>query len=211
MSNITLTAALSNLLPHLASSPPNPLAEEAIRSSAIALCRDSGIWVFKTDPVDVVAGLREYDIEPQSGTDTTAVMSIHLGGVALAPMTVNDLDQTVDNWMTESGSPTMFSTFDMSSIMLVPVPDTAVPAGLTMTLSVQPKSNSASLPGWMWAKWRDVIISGALARLMAMPGKAWTDAKLAMHHDGIFQNGVAGAQTASSDVVCAGFRTTPQH
>lgn len=64
------------------------------------------------------------------------------------------------------------------------------------------------LPDRIFYAFRELITAGALARLFAMPGKDWTDQKLAGYYDGKFERGVIEAKSradndfSNAPVVC---------
>lgn len=55
------------------------------------------------------------------------------------------------------------------------VPPPTVPVDVELFLAVAPGQESTEIPDFMWQRWREALIDGALARLLAKRGKPWSD------------------------------------
>ena len=74
------------------------------------------------------------------------------------------------------------NTPDGAIVSYSPVVNTSVPADkrvMVVTAYEFPKVGSESAPSWFVEKHGDAIVSGVMARLCAMSGRAWSDAQVA--------------------------------
>jgi len=70
---------------------------------------------------------------------------------------------------------------------------------LEVAVVVQPNRNIDSVPDSLGDKWFDVIRRGALARLLSMPEKLWTDVRAAAAYEMHFREGVTMAKREVRD------------
>jgi hypothetical protein len=181
----------------LAADPSNPVTENAIKRAVIEFCRESWVWKFLPDPQSVVAGEAFYDLEPDTGTDVAAVIGAAYNGVPLINKTLDWLDGELPNWRTTSATPKYFTQVDTEQIVLAALPDANITNGLTMTLALQPAQATTSFPGWIWSQHVEEITAGAVARLMLMPGKPWTDLATGADRRRVFDNAIANARASA--------------
>ncbi len=203
---------VTEVLPVLAADPSDPVTEHAIKRAAIEFIGKSWVWRDLPDAIDVTQGEAAYDLEPPQGADISMVVTAILDGTPLDPTTPEWLDQNVRDWRTEQDTPRYFAQVDTEQVILAKVPSSTVTAGLVLTVAVQPSVNSTGIPKWIASKYLDEITSGALARLLLMPGQPWTDMALGKDHEGKFKAGIANAR---ADIVAglnsAPTRTSSQH
>ena len=174
MATIKYSDLLDEVLPYLAADPSNPVTEHAIKRAVIDFCCQSWVWRYLPDPQDVVAGEAYYDLEPDTGTEVSAVMHVACNGVPLDNKPLDWLDRELPGWRTTLATPKYFTQVDTEQIILASLPDSNITGGLTMTLALEPAQSATSFPGWIWSRHVEDITAGALYRLMMMPGKPWT-------------------------------------
>lgn len=212
MANIKYSELLDEVLPYLAADPSDPVTENAIKRSVIEFCAGSWIWKHLPDPLDVVAGESAYDIEPIPGTDVTTVLAAELDGVPLAPKDIPWLNREIPRWRTVAARPKYFTQVDAEQVMLAALPDVSIPAGLTMTLALQPSHASTGFPKWIFNQYIYVLAEGSLAKLMMMPNKPWTDIENGADRRTKFEAGIANARaSAVSALGSAPQRVSSQH
>lgn len=71
--------------------------------------------------------------------------------------------------------------------------DTPAYSDFTIKAALKPSYDSTSLPDYIGQMWGEQIASGALSRILVVPGVAWSNPKLAVYHFGIFESGVSRA------------------
>jgi hypothetical protein len=203
---------IDDVLPSLAADPSIPVTEYAIKRACIEFCAGSWIWQFMPDPIDVVAGEAYYDLEPETGADVTAVMDVSHNQVPLDAKSVEWLDKNLPGWRTNQAVPKYYTQVDTDQILLAAVPDSNITGGLTMTLALQPSQSAVGIPKWIFTQFMYVLAEGAMARLMMMPNKPWTDMQTGAFHASHFQGSIANAKASTLAALGrAAHRTTSQH
>lgn len=210
--NVKYSELLDEVLPSLAADPSDPVTENAIKRSVIEMCRRAWIWKFLADAIDVMAGVSTYDLEPPIGAVISTVVSAELEGVALTPRSPDWLNREVPRWRVDADRPRHFTQFDTEQIVLASVPDANIPGGLTMTLALQPSQSSTSFPKWLFNQYTYDFAEGAIAKLMLIPGKPWTDLAGGADRRARFEASIANARaSAVSGLSGAVLRVTGQH
>lgn len=212
MSNIKYSDLLRDVLPHLENGPSDPLAEAMLRSAVIEFCNQSWVWRYIPDPIGITAGEGAYDLEPPTGADVAAVLSCNIDGNEILPASTDDLSDMYARWQTLSGTTRHYTQTDTDSILLVPKPKFNIAGGLMMVLALQPSRSSTSFPDWIADQYAESLASGALSRLMLMPGKAWSDGQTGLFHKDKFHSAIQAAKTSGArGLGRAPVRTTSQH
>lgn len=188
------------------------LATNAIRNTIIEFCQLSWCWRNFMDPTSVLARINTYELDPPAGADVVKALVVKIDGKEIDPISEDDLTVHHPRWQTETGPAKGYLTDDPSQIILVPVPDRKIPNGMLVTLALQPSRTSSQFPSWIWTRYFDPLAAGAKARLMAMPGKPWTNAQMAAVYRAQFEVGAAGAKIESMQSLSrAVLRTTSYH
>lgn len=212
MANTKYSDLLDDVLPSLAADPSDPVTEHAIKRAVIEFCAGSWIWKHLPDAIDVTAGEAVYDLEPLPATDIAAVMSASLEAYPLTPKSLDWLDDNRPGWRTTTSTPKHFTQVDTEQLILAPVPAATVVGGLTLTLAMQPSQNSTGFPKWIANQYIYALADGAIARLMLMPGKPWTDLQNGQDRRAKFDAAIANARaSAVGGLGRAPQRTASQH
>lgn len=212
MALIKYADLIDDVLPHLPADPSDPVTENAIKRTVIEFCAGSWIWRAFQDPVTVKAGVNTYDLEPDTGADVSTVLAAELDGLPLKPRDLPTLNAEIPRWRTVSGTIKYFTQLDTESLILAPLPDVTVTNGLTITLALQPSQASTGFPGWIYSQYIYALVDGAVARLMTMPNKGWTDVATGLDRRAKFENAIGNARnSAVSALGIAPQRTKSQH
>lgn len=207
------TDLLQEVLPRLPGCGVD-LASFHIKQSVIELCRRSLVWKHWPDPQDIDVGEPEYDVELPTGADIAQVTLVRVDGVK-DPLTALGADQVeaqFPTWRTEQGVVSAYFQPVPSKVHLLLIPDQSITNGLSMVLAVQPKMASESFPDWLYSQFGQRIADGALARLLDIPRKPWSDAVTAARHKREFDNACAAATGAAARTFSrAPTRTTSIH
>ena len=212
MANIQYSDLISEVLPQLAADPSDPVTEQAIKRAVIEFCRESWIWQFFPDPQNVRARVLEYDIEPPQGADVAAVIDVEYNKVPLTPKSVVWLNKELPGWRTTTAAVKHYTQVDTEQIILAPLPADNINGGLVMTLALQPSQTATGFPKWIWNQFVYPITEGAIAKLMLMPNKPWTDLANGQDRRMRFEQGFNDAREAAvSALGRAAVRVTAQH
>lgn len=212
MANTLYADLIDEVLPHLAADPSDPVTELAIKRAAIEFCNDSWVWRFIPDVQDLSSGVNEYDLEPPAGADVSAIIDVQLDNVPLKPRTVAWLNEHIPGWKTVPAAVKYYTQVDTAQIILAPLPDYNQSAAISMSAALQPSQLSTGFPKWIATQYLYQIADGAIARLMLMAGKPWSDPQNGAIHMMAFQNAIANAKAdALSALGTAPLRVTAQH
>lgn len=192
----------------------DPLAEQALRDAAIEFCERSGVWVHAPDPENIVAGQAAYDIDLPQGAALAQIKSVKIAGQKepLGQRSVDWLDDNVEDWATATGTPKYYTQLSDDEFLIVPVPDTAITAGLIVKLDVKPSRSSTGWPGWLNERYQEDIVTGAKGRLLEKQSHQWSNPGLAAVYVAQFNTAISAAAGAAAQSFGRGpIRTAPSH
>lgn len=180
---------LDDVMPSLPGSPPIALVEASLRRATINFCARSRFLRLSVDPIMVDAGEALYDIDIDTSVTVEKIESATLDGRPLVEASDDDL---AGEYRSKVGVVEMFALEDPDQIRLINVPESA--GELLIRVSLKPRQSAAGVESVVFEQFRQPIASGALAVLMAMPKKPWTDVGLAGYHTDQFERGIAAAE-----------------
>ncbi len=178
-----------------------------LREAAREFCSRARVWVIVSEATDILAGESVYGLRGPTGADVCGVLSVRHKGRKLKAMTPEQwsaLPEAAD------ANPTCFTVTEPGLVHLYPRPTENQPGVLFIEAVVQPSLSSAQAPEFLLSKHGAVIAQGALARLMLIPDRPWTDPNLAAVCERKFEDGIAGARIVV-DQGGAGAQTTVKY
>jgi hypothetical protein len=208
---MTPTQLLPYLLPETPG-VPDALAEQAIMRAAHEFCTESGVWNEIQDPVSVIDNVNEYDLDKPTGSVIVTIKSIWMVNRELVPVTMERLQELIPNWQEAKGSDPAYYNCpnDWSVVRIYPIPYGANKAKMTIRAIYAPAQFGSTLPQFLVDKHLDDLLAGAKARLMQMPGKAWSNPQLAMLNQAAFNDGITKAKVGiAHDRVAGSVRVRP--
>jgi hypothetical protein len=212
VANIQYSDLIDEVLPQLAADPSDPVTEQAIKRAVIEFCRESWIWQFFPEAQNVRSGVAEYDIEPPSGADVVTVVDVECNRVPLTPKSVAWLNKETPGWRTTGAAIKHYTQIDTDQLILAPLPAENITSGLAMTVALQPSQSATSFPKWIANQFIYQIADGAIAKLMLMPNKPWTDLVNGQDHRTRFEQAFNDArESAISALGRAAVRVSAQH
>lgn len=205
----------AQLLPYLLPETPgvpDALATQAIMRAANDFCVETGVWSEIQDPVALEDDVNEYDVDVPAGAQIVTIKSIWMINRELVPVTMERLQELIPNWQEAKGSDPAYYNCpqDWSTVRIYPIPYGANGKTITIRALYAPSQFGANLPQFLVDRFLDEILAGAKARLMQMPGKAWTNADLAQYNQAFFTEGVTKAKVnIAHDKVAGSVRVRP--
>lgn len=172
MATVSYSVFLHDIQPRVMGAPKQVVLN-AIRDAAIEFCDESGVLKRVLDPVVIIAGQTEGDIDAPSGERICRVDSLtesDLGG-EIPPGAYSLIDTFI-----KLNSPAT------QNLKLIPV------------VSVKPKRTSTSCDELLYEDYAGGIIEGALASLYAMTGREWANDRAAMASYNEFRKGIVKAK-----------------
>lgn len=212
MANIQYSDLIDEVLPQLAADPSDPVTEQAIKRAVIEFCRESWVWKYFPDPQTVRSGIAEYDLEQPTGSDIVTVVDATYNGVPITPKSVEWLNKEIPGWRTTGAAVKHYTQIDAEQMILAPLPAENITNGLVMTLALQPSQAATGFPKWIANQFIYQIADGAIAKLMLMPNKPWTDLVNGQDHRNRFEQAFNDArESAVSALGRAVTRVSAQH
>lgn len=95
-------------------------------------------------------------------------------------------------FLTRKGRPTHFWIEKETQIRLHPIPDAVL--SLDVRLVLKPSRTARGVPDFVYQRWADAFISGAIYRIARIPGKEWTNPELAAVHKNFYEQAVTDAR-----------------
>lgn len=191
---------------------PEFTAVHAIRLTVTDFCTKTHWWKYKSDPLDLEAGEKEYQIEVPNGAEPVAVTAAWYLGRPLWPLgySAKNKWQVIDLDLRE-GPPQAFSQSDTENLILSPVPRDSESGALVIECALRPKRNATGAGKDLLDRWDDAIVNGTLARLYAIPNQPYTNHELAKMRDKMYREDVTLAKIdANKSLTTASLRVQPR-
>lgn len=170
----------------------NDVAINALRNACIELLQKSFIYRQEQDPITVTAGTAVYDLDSFTGYRIVGVTSAYFGDNPIVPVSADMLQKAKRHWETEKGFVEGYMLNDSESVRLYRIPtENGV---LSMTLALAPTVKSVGIETFIYDLYSEGIAAGAKARLMAIPGKPYTNLDLSVMNRAMFSSAIRDAK-----------------
>lgn len=180
-----------------------------IRNAALRacqdLCRDARIWQETMPSFDSVGGQGSYTIPVPTHGKACGIEWLHYDDTPLDPVLMLELDQRYPQWPTRTGTPSGYLQADETTFQLLWTPDTGLAGGIRFRGTFIPADDADQVPTALFTQFRETVIHGATAYLLADPQKPWGNPQLAGYHKQQYSIGSGSADC----VIVRGFRGAP--
>ena len=199
-----VTDFLSRVMPSVMGCPI-PIATMAILDSVDELCRESRV-LREAQSIPVISGTDQYAITPvTAGAFAVEVLFARIDDADPLELITPDL---LNRIVTTTSAPIYIEQVSSGMVRLHPEP--SLPGSMALTVVLSVLSNATTVPAPL-DRWRDGIVGGALARLMAMPNQPWANPQAATGYRQVFNQAVDSATTfATLGGARATLRVQPQ-
>lgn len=177
--------------------------EDGVRRAARRFCEKTLVLEATASPrISLVAGQAEYALPAVANRDIVRVKRKGLWFAtefALKPTSEDQLDLEEENglsaicnpWRTATDvKPTRFYQPRPDVVRLVPIPSVAYAAYLGATYHLKPSLNSTEVDNFVIDNWYEVIVHGALAEILSVKQKPWTDQVRSAEFEAKFLDGM---------------------
>lgn len=193
---------LNEVMPHVPGCPTT-VAVNAVRNSCIEFCEKSLIMQRDHDLVSVIANIPDYDFEPDTGYVVIKIMRAWFEATPLQPISPDEVGSIrVYNKLAEgadgTGTPRYIIQKDERTFSVYPVPKDNTSNAIFMRVALKPTRASTQVDDSLYEEYLEPIASGAVARLMLMPAKPYTNPQLALAQKSLFEAGVNQARQRAS-------------
>lgn len=182
---------------------PEAAVKHALLRSISEFCSNTLVWVYDTT-ASPTATDGEYQVSlPYSSTEVAITFTFYVVGVdsngdetPIGPVLSDDFVSVKQG----ATAATRFHVKHPDIVVLTPAPDTAYSSlklrvALTPTNKISWTASTDAVPNEIFDKYSDVVASGALMRLLAVPKKPYTNYTEANAHRIMFRRGVMLARS----------------
>ena len=163
---------------------PKALIVEAIRQKVIEFCQRSLFLRQELDSFYTVADDNEYDLSPPVDNNIAQLLMLKVNKRELQPKTQDDLEEIYQEWRDQSGEPSYFFLKNTNTAILVPKPIGVYPVRILVAL--KPTQAAQGVDESIFEEYKDAIKHGALAYLMLMAEKTWSNPNMSAFYQSQF-------------------------
>lgn len=166
----------SRVLPYVPGCP-EPTAAQALVDAAIVFCEDTMVVRNQLDTFSTVVGQDAYELDVPLQQQVSRVLTVFVDDTPLPSWTAQGTPPSDD----ARNRPMAFYTTRSNSeflLRLYPTPDKVY--AVKVVAALRPTRTATQLEDDLSSLWSDAVISGALARLMAVPSQPFTNPGEAM-------------------------------
>lgn len=165
---------------------PQPVIKLHVRDAAIETCENTLAWRFEQDLIPLTQGIVQYDYEVPEDTEVVAIFHTTINGIRTPAVTLEQMVAQYPQWPDPSSefraSPQLVSQFDPDHWVVGPVPDDQGPYSVKMILALRPTPDCDGMDKTVFDECEQLIMHNALARVLSIPDKSWTNNNLAEYH-----------------------------
>lgn len=186
---------------------------QAFVATAADFCTRTLVWDEIQDPVALVDGVSEYDMEAPGGARCLTIAKVWLAADELTAITLVDLARILPTWQSATAPLPIYynAAKDWSAITVYPKPLDAAGALLTFRAQYAPKLGTTTLPDFLVSRFLDALCSGVKARLMLQVNVPWSNPVAGTYHKGLYETAVVEARIAQMhDRVPSVLRVAPR-
>lgn len=154
---------------------PYPSQRRLILESIIELCQEASCWRYQHPPIDIVAGVKRYELDPP-------LIDTHVHSILSA--------------CTPNNQPLKVSVPRRGFVELADTPTADIAGGLNLLLSIKPNWDTDEVAATLFDDYRQTVIHGAKERLYDQGERPWGNPDLALKFRQLFQLGIARAKAA---------------
>jgi hypothetical protein len=168
---------LPDVLPRLPG-VPEPTVERELLVAAQEMCRRSRCWSVWTEPVTIVQGVTEYELDVPDFGRVVMVTGATLDG--------RPTDVLPWQWMDRATQDHQSAEIIPNGKLQVFTSPTAKPGEMRLKVVLVPGDSAPGLADEVFDNYRSVLADGVIARCAMIPKQSWTDPALAAAHGAAF-------------------------
>lgn len=196
---------ISHFHPHVmpyAAGASEMLIDQYLISAAIDFCSGSLIVQADLDPMTLIPGIVEYELDSPGQQKIHMLMHVYHGARELGIVTA-DMAQAnpahYGNWFyagatVPTGRPNQIFQKNEKTFLVDRAPDELEPIILTLSAALKPDRKATQLADILFDDYADAIALGAASRLLMLPNQAFSNPQLAAAYGIQFAQQRAAAQ-----------------
>lgn len=169
---------------------PNPKIKEALIDTCRTFLRETELWTEQLELLNINSDQAEYEMESTLGEVVSLDhFSLDDGSgtfyrkAPISEIAIDENPEERDDWRSQTQEdPDAGWVGQKLRLRLVYIPNVDITAGLKIWVNLQPFEWAQTVPKILWTHYKDTITSGALAELLVIANKPWTNPDLAAAH-----------------------------
>ena len=183
---VSLDKWFPKIAPYLPGVPDSSI-RLALAEAANDFCDRTHLWRADIEPETTVAG--EELLELSSEGEIVSVLSLAVNGVSVSQ--IDDRMVSPEN-LDVLGLPSVFWVEGDFEVRMYPIPDDAY--SVVGRVALRPPKTTTVVEDFLYTSYMEEIAHGALALLLSIPDKVWTNQPMATMYLGKFERGIANAR-----------------
>lgn len=176
---------------------PLPLAEAKIREAAIEFIGGAQLWRAMLTQFSTVAGTGTYALSGMPAHSAVHELSAcWCEDEELTPLALEDRDRAFPDWRRLRELPACFFRLDPDTISLLAVPNAAYQ--IDVEAALKPARDATDMADWIFERFAPDIACGALAMLMEIPAKPYSNPDQARVQRARFERALEDARAAQA-------------
>lgn len=209
MALVPFTSFVNDIAPHV-DGCPSPVIAQYIRKIFIDLCVRANVW--RVPLADVVLSSPTYSynlVSPVAETEVSMILNAQWFK-ASTPTVIQGLEITTEevvhalypDWPNTAtvalGEPRVLFQYNPTQFNIAPVPGTGSTYTVKLMASIKPAVNAVNVEDSIMSTFARAWFHGTVHALMSMPGRVWTNDKLALFHGREWSTFVDSAKTKAN-------------
>lgn len=186
---ITAADFLPYILPY-ADGLPEFVGQDAIVGTIQDFYRQTKEKEVELPAIDLVAGQGVYTLTVANAHVFDITSAVSQSRLLTPSDPANLVGEIGGDWRQRSGTPTFFYMPGLDQIRLVATPDADFQGGLFVVCATYPAHTAASFDDVLLEEHRDLIVNGALSRLLTQQDQKWTDMQQGVARGLAYQAGI---------------------
>ena len=163
------------------------------------LCEKAKLWKESVEVTSLHKNSNKIDIGPYPEAEVIYVEYVTYRGLELASTTERTLSRDFPRWRDIKGVPIYyFMSAKDSAIYLYPIPNLLAPLTIKYEVIVKPSLDAKCVPRFLFERFIDAVVDGALYGLMAIGGKEWSNPEEAARRQQLYFAGIYRARDLST-------------
>ena len=164
---------------------PSLSVDQALSSTLIDFCEKTLILQADMDPVTIVKGVVDYDLEPPKDHLVTKIMKVFYRSNEIRPTSPDDImsaslyNKNYPEAKPEEGPPKLYTQKDARTFSIYPYPKETEKLALTLRVALKPTRSATQCDDILFEEYAEIIGHGVVSRLALSSNKPYSDPKLA--------------------------------
>lgn len=191
MALVTINTYATEIAPHVDGCPTAVIATY-IRKVFIDLCERAKIWRVPLTTVTLVSGTYEYAlVSPIAETEVSALLDAQVTKASIPTVnrqldisTMEVAQNLFPDWPNTNvtGEPRLLFQMSPSMFDIAPVVGDKDTYTLKMKAAIRPTMTAVNVESTLMNEYRRAWFHGTIHELMMLPGRTWSNDKLALYH-----------------------------